>query len=101
MNPSTTEALAERLDQIERENVYLRWIGTALFVGLVLLVTVAPIGRNSYRARRFELEDDQGRIRATLGFGMEGTPSLQFFDGHGERQVALMAEENDSSMQLC
>src|SRR4051812_26541739 len=100
MNPSTTEALALRLDRIERENAYLRWVGTALFVGIVLLVTVVPIGRSAYRSHKFELKDDQGRIRATLGFARDGSPALEFFDDHGERQVALVAEENDSNLQL-
>ena len=40
-------------------------------------------------AQRFVLSDASGRVRATLGAGEDGTPSLTFVDADGEARAAL------------
>ncbi|MFO0960350.1 MAG: hypothetical protein U0800_23425 [Isosphaeraceae bacterium] len=103
MNPTETEALVVRLDRIERENRYLRWIGSGLFLALAGLMAAAPgmpLGRSRLQADRFELKDSQGRVRANLGFTREGAPGLFLLDDHGREQIAMVAQEQSTTIDL-
>ncbi len=100
MNPSPTEAFAERLDRVERENRYLRWVGAILMLALASLSIWRPLGPGATQSRRFDLRDNQGRVRATLGFTRGGSPTLEFFNQEGERQISMVAEEHDANLAL-
>lgn len=98
---STTVTIAERLDQIERENKLLRWIGSVLFAGLVVAISISGlVGRRTIQTERLELKDRQGNVRARLALGDDGAPKLAFFDARGEEQLTVQAREDTSSIEL-
>ena len=77
MDALTVEALAERMDDLDRENQrlrreiqHLKWGlltgATALLVGLLACPHIAGLPR-SIRAEQFVLQDPAGRTRAILG----------------------------------
>lgn len=103
MNPKETEALVSRLERLERDNRYLRWIGSALFLGLAGLIVLGPgalMSRSRLQAERLELKDRQGRVRASLGFDDDGAPSLRFQDEEGRDQIAMIAHEQSTTFDL-
>ncbi len=85
--------LEDRLGKLERENHWLRLWLAALGLGLVALVVAAAAASNSgtVRARRFEVVDANGIVRATLG--LEGTEYaallLRGKDAHSDWGVGL------------
>lgn len=54
------------------------------------------------RARRFELVDAEGRMRAALGFLVTGDPALRLFDAAGNTQAQLSVDdEGNLALVLC
>ncbi|MBC5825964.1 MAG: hypothetical protein GIW99_03930 [Candidatus Eremiobacteraeota bacterium] len=57
-------------------------------------------GKPVVRARRFELEDDSGKVRAILGCAQDGAPSFRLLDERNEPRVVLSIEEGKPRMRL-
>ena len=57
--------------------------------------TPAAATEEVLRAKRLEIVDDEGRIRASLGTREEGIGGLAVFDASGRRRIALEAGEVD------
>ncbi len=94
MSEPTIEALARRVDRLERENG--RWRrGAAL--GLLLLASAALLGQapivtgaaKALDAERFNLRDAAGHLRGSLGVTTDGTASLVLYNTAGAHQVGL------------
>lgn len=102
MNPSPAEKIADRLERIERENRILRWVGSAMFVGLLVVMAtlMGPSGRRALDAESLELRDRQGVVRARLGLDRDGFPKLAFLDPRGMDQMVLSSVDNASGMEL-
>jgi len=69
-----------------------RWLlpGRAAFAGEEALQVVT--------AREFRLVDEEGKLRARLGWGNEGVPGLSFYDAAGEERVVLVAGEDHAAL---
>jgi hypothetical protein len=102
MIPSQTDTIVERLRQIERENRQLRWVGSALFLGLVVLITAGTglVGRTNLAVERLEWKDKRGVVRARLALAEDGSPRLAFLDAQGGDQMVIQARDNASSIEL-
>jgi hypothetical protein len=94
MSESTMEALARRVERLERETG--RWRrGAAL--GLLLLVSGGLLGQapvvtgaaKALDAERFNLRDGAGNLRGSLGVTTDGTASLVLYNTAGGRQAGL------------
>ena len=87
------EALAARVDRLERENRRLRRGGAAALLGLAaaLVMGQAPRGGNArtVEAERFLLRDASGKARAELAIQPDGSPYLEFRDGAGNARAGL------------
>jgi len=100
MDVSTVDALSERLDRLERENLWLKRIGGG---AIAVLLAMVGFGTNAFRApkqisaEKFVMTDTNGRARATLALGRDGGPALTLLDPHGNDQVSLSASNDGSS----
>ena len=77
MNKSLIDALAERVERLERENRYLRRMGAVVLIGaLVLLGGGAYLadGPKTVEAKEFVLRDRDGKERLEMFVGPDGTP---------------------------
>jgi len=88
------EELAGRVAYLERENRNLRrWlVATGLAVCATILLgqaTAATTTPQVLEARRFVLKDDQGRERAVLGLGADGSARLTFFPQDGSKGTSI------------
>ena len=65
--------LADRLNRLERENRRLRRIGALVLIGIVAVVVMGQTKSaevaDVVRARRFEVVNEKGLVRASLGQG--------------------------------
>jgi hypothetical protein len=82
----TIEELSARLEKVERTN--RRWRAGGI-VALVLVAAGAAMGQAAspekvIRAGRFEALDGEGRPRAVLGSGADGSPALRLLDRDGK-----------------
>jgi hypothetical protein len=97
----TVEAVAERLDGLERQNHRTLWIVAALFVAGVAIA--AEMRRSMsprpgvVEAKRVVIRDKEGRLRGVFGLDETQQPGLKMFDGHGREQVALGIPCDDRS----
>jgi len=87
MDEPMFDALAERLDRLERECCQLkranrRWraLGVAFVFGAVAALGLGAGGSNVIDAVCMNLRDDRGRIRASLSLDGNGSPRLRFHD---------------------
>lgn len=64
--------------------------GRAAFAGEEALQVVT--------AREFRVLDEEGKLRARLGWGNEGVPGLSFYDAAGEERVVLVAGEDHAAL---
>jgi hypothetical protein len=107
----TTE---ERLERLERdlagERRRNRWLltgaGLCLVAGLVWIVgtskataQAAKIVQDEIRARKFVLEDENGKTRAGLVAGIDG-PALALFDENGKMRIGMAAFEFGPGLSL-
>lgn len=97
MNEPTMEALARRLDRVERENRQLKRVGV---VALAVIATVVLMGQttqqskvveaeqvkaNEVEARKFILRDASGKeARAELALSADDSPHLTLSDRGGK-----------------
>ncbi|MBC5823262.1 MAG: hypothetical protein GIW99_04755 [Candidatus Eremiobacteraeota bacterium] len=55
---------------------------------------------NVVRARRFELEDESGRVRATLACSDDGAPSCELLDATGKPRVQVSVADGKPGLRL-
>jgi len=96
------ESLEHQLRRSQRNNVVLLWV---IVTAGMALTFAPPLGSQegkdpkTLRAGRFELVDDQGRVRGVLGMYGE-TPTLLLADEKVETRCALTAAKEASGLQL-
>jgi hypothetical protein len=93
MPTPTVEAVALRLEGLERQNHRMPWIVAALFIASVaiaveLRLTMGP-GSGVVEAKKVIIRDKHGRLRGVFGLDATDQPGLKMFDPHGTEQVAL------------
>ncbi len=106
----TTSLMAERLEQLERDNRRLRRYGGMMLVGLACLLglTIALFlysGRlglggavpENIAARQFTIRDPRGTVRGSWGLGGDGTVRLLLSDAAGRPRVRLSLLPDGSS----
>ncbi len=97
MNEPTDETLAQRLEQLERENRWMKRIGSLMLVGLVVLVLMGQAQCNLTKtgtsqsskiveAQEFIVRDANGKPRAKLTDSM-----LVFTNPDGNATITLSA----------
>jgi hypothetical protein len=98
---ATCAQLLERIDRLERSGrrVRLTAIGMASLGAIGCLALVAPtavrtltaetLTVETLRGKSVEIVDDAGKVRARLGVGRSGDPSLALLDEAGVPQVTL------------
>jgi len=104
----TTE---ERMEKMEGQLARVRWVNRCLIACIVLSLGAwftwknfgpetawARSGVKVIRANGFVLEDENGKVRATLGV-IDG-PGLSIFDEDGKRRAALLVDKERSKLQL-
>ena len=93
MESSSIEAIAVRLDALQRTNSRLRLTAVGLAVGLIGLAMAAAPPRGgagrTIEAGQLVLRDKEGRVRGSFGVDRSGLPSLKLFDRRGLVQIAL------------
>jgi len=87
--------IEERLTQLERKNrrLTLALVVAGLATSLAVAVGMAAPGAVSeeVKAHQFNLVDENGKTRASLGM-FKGGPSLTLFDENGNRRAALAVD---------
>lgn len=97
------QVLSQRVERLERQNRRLKASGLVVLAvfGAFLLMRQAAPGPQTITARRFVIEDEQGKVRAELGMfpnegkldGIQSThtlsPALRLFDDQGRMGVDL------------
>jgi hypothetical protein len=93
MATQTLEAMAGRLDGLERENRRLRWMAAFTFAGIFLVTAVALLTHTPLRrtidTEKVVIRDKQGRVRGSFGLAYDGLPALTLFDEKGNEQILL------------
>jgi hypothetical protein len=103
MPTPTVEAVAERLDGLERQNHRMLWIVAGLFLTSVVIAaemrrTMSP-RPGVVEAKQVVIRDKEGRLRGVFGLDATEQPGLKMFDGNGREQVALEIPcENSSTL---
>jgi len=94
-NTSELSGIMSRLEQVEKENRALKFVGTVilLVLGAVLLMAQSRTGR-TVEAENFVLRDSRGNVRATLGIELEDRPTLTLRDARGLPLVSLAGGED-------
>ena len=99
MSELTIETLVPRLERLERENRWLKWLGCAL-----VITTIAAMLINAKRpelilspsrtveAEKFVLKDSSGKVRAVLG---ESESKLSYLSNSGGSQYGLFLYNKD------
>jgi hypothetical protein len=98
MDKPTIDALAERIERLERENRRWRW-GSRLAVisGLVVIIGGAQKANDPkvVEAEAFIVRDKDGKERVRLGLATDGGPTLFLRGKDGHNRVILQASEED------
>jgi hypothetical protein len=102
----------ERLEKIEGQLARVRWFNRILIAGIVLFLGVwlilksfgpdtawAQSGGEEIRAKKFVLEDENGKMRATLAMAENG-PMLSLSDENGKIRAALKVADGKPSLSL-
>jgi hypothetical protein len=90
----TIDAMAERLERLERENRRLKRIGGLVLLGAVAsLLSGADDGKTKpVEAERFVLKDRAGLKRAELSAEPNGSASFNLFDRAGKVRLRMAIE---------
>jgi hypothetical protein len=101
MSEPTMEALARRIERLERET---RWWKRMTGLGLMLLAAVGVLGQvplpgtaKALDAERFNLRDAAGNLRAALGSSADGATSLLLYGPPGVHQAGLAVMPDGSA----
>ena len=96
---SDIQAVAERLEGVERENRHLKRWGAVALIGIVAMVLMgqAVPGSRTVEAEQFVLKDASGKIRGTLAIRADGTPRLEFLEEDGKPRIVLAVWPNGSA----
>lgn len=113
MTQRSLEAMAQRLDRLERER---RWwkvtgVGSAVVMALVLLLGAAPRkAPDEIRARRVVVVDGEGRERITLGWyfgyglkiiGKDDKTRISLEDwDNGQTELGLHSQQGSARVKL-
>jgi hypothetical protein len=102
----------ERMEKMEGQLARVRWFNHILIAGIVLFLGVwlilksfdpetawAQSGVEEIRAKKFVLEDENGKIRATLAMTENG-PMFSLSDENGKTRAALRVAEDKPSLSL-
>ena len=98
MDKPKIDALAERIERLERENRRWRWgSGLALIAGLVVMIGGAQKANDPkvVEAEGFIVRDKDGKERVRLGLATNGGPTLFLRGKDGHNRVILQASEED------
>jgi hypothetical protein len=102
MDEPTLENLARRLARLERENRWLKRIGTLLTVGAAagVLMGQMPTTTATVESQRFVVRDAAGQTRAVLGATADGS-IFEMYDKDGERRAAMgIATDGSATLSL-
>ena len=100
--PVNLEALAVRLEKVERQNRRLKCLGLGVlaFLGIAFLAgSQQPSGGKGTDTDRFSLRDAQGKERVRVGMGAEG-PVLQFLNEQGTEVGGFGIGKEGMSLRL-
>jgi hypothetical protein len=98
MDRPKIDALAERIERLERENRRWRWgSGLAMIGGLVVMIGGAQKASDPkvVEAEGFIVRDKDGKERVRLGMATGGGPALFLRGNDGHNRVILQASEED------
>lgn len=94
------ESLAETVERLQREIRWIRRLGIAALIVVVVGMVVYHRGRyRSDTAQEFVLADRQGTPRAKLGFFPEGA-GLEIYSASGEQRVQLVGGGEEAQLNL-
>jgi hypothetical protein len=89
MTDLTLESLGERLSRVERQNRLLRAAVILVVAVFAAMVCMGQVGvPEVVGARRFQMVDEQGRVRADIGM-VDDNPVLYAYDEEGEARLGL------------
>ncbi len=90
------EALERRLESISRRN---RGLGIIILLGVaaVLLVGAAQSEPDTLKAKKLQLVDDQGRVRASLQL-IENAPVVSLTDESGQERLRLVTNADETGL---
>ena len=102
MDELTLESLARRLARLERENRWLKRLGTVLAVAAAaggLMGQVQPTA-GTVESQRFVVKDAAGQPRAVLGATADGS-IFELYDKDGDRRAAMgIATDGSATLSL-
>jgi hypothetical protein len=104
MGQSTVDEMRERLEQLERQIVLGKKAALVAALGVVAWVVlgsglVKP--PRQVATEKLVLKDAKGKVRASLGFRIDGGPELVMFSESGKRVLSLQAgSDNSSSLEF-
>ena len=94
MNEPSMEIIGQRLSHLERENRRFKYGGVLLLIVIAALIMMGQAKPSKVakviEAERFVLKDDEGKVRATLGFDKsEFSAKMGFtlYDKSGDRRM--------------
>jgi hypothetical protein len=88
MENTTNDALAERVERLERQNRNLKRVGTGILLGAVFLLIAGAGGEKVVETERLVLSKG-GLVRAVLETDSDGVPSLRRLDEKGKPRLDL------------
>ncbi len=95
------QAIAERLEKVERENRRLRRAGlAALVLGCAVLVMGQVRPARTIESSQFILKDANGRVRAQLTMDPANRPTLTLSDEKGHAVVSLIGGDDHPFLGL-
>ena len=78
---SEIQAVAERLERVERENRRLKRWGAVALIGIAAVVLTGQAKASRVvQAEKFVVQDAEGKVRAELGTFPDGKMALVLFD---------------------
>ncbi len=99
MEKQDLEALRLRLERVERRLRFaaVAWVAGVLVVILLGVAVQQAISQPEVlRARRLEVVDTAGRVRAALGMASDGSSALGLWDATGRVRIAIVVDPDGS-----